>query len=464
MEYDSQGTSSCIPDDRNKIRVFDTLAAVQAALMIDKVRNVILYPRYHGDFDEADAEAFARALEVNTSLTTLSLEEVRIASLSGVHRVANALASHANFRRLTLYDNRLGDEGVAVVIQALSRHRYSLAQNMPYSLGNFANALQAICICGNQVGDQGAYWISQALLHNPTIVELDLSSNEIREQGAICLANALPRSNVSTLIMNGNGTRAKGAAAFARALQLTYKINVLGLCGNDIGDEGTELLCEVAKTHPGLKALLLEDNFIRDRGMFAVAEAHRANRRLGMMEVSWNCISPRAMHFLSRGLNNVIYLYLDHCEIGDAHMNILANSIARNKKIKTIFLEGNKVGMLGAKHLAKALTVNDCLEGIFLDGNRISNEGAKAFRDVLKTENMTITRLQLHDAYHDIQREIDVYLDMNGAGRQKALRAGFPLTLWPRFLSHRDIISDPDLVYLFLKERPEVFLSSDRLP
>ena len=462
MEHVSQGTSSCSPDDMNKIRVFDTLAAVQAALMIDEVRNVILYPRYHGDFDEADAEALARALEVNTSLTTLSLEEVRILSLAGVHRVANALASHSNFRRLTLYDNRLGDDGVAVVIQALSKHRYMLTENLPYSLGNFTNSLQAICICGNQVGDQGAYWIAQALLHNPSIVELDLSSNEIGEQGAIYLANSLPRSNISTLILNGNGTRARGAAAFARALQLSHKVNVLGLCGNDIGDEGTELLCEVAKTHPGLKALLLEDNFIRDRGMFAVAEAHRANRRLGMMEVSWNCISPKAMQFLSRGLGNIIYLYLDHCEIGDFHMEILANSMSRNRTTKTIFLEGNKVGLLGTKYMAKALTENDCLEGIFLDGNRISNEGAKVFRDVLKTENMRITRLQLHDAYHDIQREIDVYLDMNGAGRQKALKASFPLPLWPRFLSHRDIVSDPDLVYLFLKERPEVFLRNSR--
>jgi Ran GTPase-activating protein (RanGAP) involved in mRNA processing and transport len=445
--------------ERNyKIKVFDTLEEVQACLLRNEDNNLILYPRYHADMDDADADALARALEANTSLLTLSLEEVHIGTLSGVHRIANALAFHRNFKRLTLYDNRLGDEGVAVVMQAISKHR-NVMMNFSYyhAFTNVVGSLQSICICGNLIGDQGAYWIAQGIVHNPAITEVDLSSNEIRELGATYLANSLTRSNLTTLILNANEVGAKGAVAIARALQVSHQMSVVGLCGNDIGDDGAVYLCEVAKTHPGLKALLLEDNYLGERGIVAVAEAHRANRHLGMMEVSWNCVTPGAMKSLCEGLGNIFYLYLDHCEIGDAHMETLGNGLRSNNMLRDLFLEGNQIGLRGTRFLANALTKNDCLEGLFLDGNCITNEGAYLLRDLLRTWNMRLRRLQIHDNYHDVQREIDVYLDMNGAGRRTVLQARFPSSLWPQFLAQKEILSDPDLIYLFLKERPELF-------
>jgi hypothetical protein len=66
--------------------------------------------------------------------------------------------------------------------------------------------------------------------------------------------------------------------------------------------------------------------------------------------------------------------------------------------------------------------------------------GAHALRDVFKAYNYTLRRLQIRDAYHSIQREIDVYLDMNGAGRKRVLENAFPTTCWIQFLAQTDIV------------------------
>jgi hypothetical protein len=148
---------------------------------------------------------------------------------------------------------------------------------------------------------------------------------------------------------------------------------------------------------------------------------------------------------------------LDHCELGDAHLMLLSNGLRSNQSIRDLFLEGNHIGLAGTQALATALEDNDCLEGVFLDGNRITRRGAFLLRDVLQTTNMRLKRLQIHDDYHDIQREIDVYLDMNGAGRKVVLQSSFPASLWSQFLVHKEVLWDADLMYLFLKERPELF-------
>ena len=138
-------------------------------------------------------------------------------------------------------------------------------------------------------------------------------------------------------------------------------------------------------------------------------------------------------------------------------MQILGNGLGSNQSIRDLFLEGNHIGLHGIEALARALETNKYLGGVFLDGNPITRKGAYLLRNVLQHYNMSLKRLQIHDDYHDIQREMDVYLDMNGVGRQTVLRRDFPLSLWSDFLIHKDISEDTDLVYQFLKERPDIF-------
>jgi hypothetical protein len=450
-------------DDPEAVKVADTLENALACLRKNVHRNLIYFPRSRKIMDDVDADRLVLALKCNTSLTNLTVEETRMSNLSAIHKITEALLDHSNIQRLTFYDNRLGNEGVTTIMNVLHQYYATAAASIPSAIRaktcapHITNSLQALCLCGNQIGNQGAYWIAQALGGCKTIHELDLSSNEISEQGTMYLANMLAQSNLTAFILNGNQAGQKGARAIAEAVHQNRRLDVLGMCGNDIGDEGAIQIAQVAKTHPRLKAILLEDNFLGERGIMAVADAHCHNRRLGMMEVSWNFLSPIAMQFVSASISEVVYLYLDHCEIGDAHMQILGGGLGPNRSIRDLFLEGNHIGLHGVQALALALKKNKFLGGVFLDGNPITRRGAYMLRNVLKHSNMSLKRLQIHDDYHDIQREMDVYLDMNGVGRKAVLQREFPVALWADFLVHKDISHDSDLVYLFLKERPDLF-------
>ena len=457
MEVEKSCQEDDVADDKDATKVFDSLAALQACLLKNEHRNMILFPtRDQREMSNSGVESLARSLEANTSLVSLTLEEVHLSSIHGIQPLVYALFNHRNLKRLTLYDNRLGNDGVAFLINAIQSGSYA---SLPRGVVTARHdSLRSLCLCKNQIGDRGAYWISRGLASNlKHIKELDLSSNHISDQGTILLAEMVAHSNLSTFILNGNAAGEKGAEALAKALQSNQQLDILGLCGNDIRDEGAIQISNVAKTHRSLTALLLEDNYIRERGLVAIADAYRNNPRLGMMEISWNFFSAKAMQILSASIESVVYLYLDNCEIGDAETKFLAKGLRFNRSVRDLFLEGNQIGMLGTTYLAQVLAKNDTLEGVFLDSNPITRNGALILRDVLKTSNMRLKRLQIPDEYQEVQQEMEVYLDMNGAGRKMVLQGTFPTSLWSQLLVQKDGIFDTDMIYLFLRERPDLF-------
>jgi len=162
--------------------------------------------------------------------------------------------------------------------------------------------------------------------------------------------------------------------------------------------------------------------------------------------------------------------------LGDAHARCLADILRTNSTIDDLFLEGNQIGSVGAAALAWSLETNSTLKGLSMEGNPIGAVDARALCQTLKNHNMTIQWLPIgsasasskvcsadeDDIILDIQREMEVYLDMNTAGRRHVLQAGGlpPPTLWSQFLLRQDIVDDPDMIFLFHKEQPQLFQHS----
>lgn len=464
--WHSDGLDDWRATSKKEIKVFDSLMDILHCLRKNRNENIIFFPKEKGssEMNEAEVESLAVALSENTSLASLAMEEVHLSSAMGTPRFASALLKHPSIQKLTLYDNNLGDEGVFALLNAFVTP-FGHPCTFYYGIQTYAkwyhpnNTLQTLCLCGNQIGDRGAYWIAQAMKMNRHLADLDLSSNVISSEGAMFLADMLPCCNLVTFILNGNNVETIGAFAIAAASQYSRSLEVLGLCGNNIGDDGAIHLSLMARSHPRLKAILVDDNCISERGFREIGEAHRQNPRLGMMAASWNACSPVAMGYIANSMQNMMYLYLDRCGIGDKQTEILANALRSNRTVRDLYLEGNSIGCFGARYVASALEVNNCLEGLFLsDGNE--REGARCLCNVLRTCNATMKRLEIHDKYHNIQREMEVYLDMNGAGRGRFILPNFPPSLLSDFLLRNDMLSDPDLIYLCVKERPDLFQTS----
>lgn len=109
-----------------------------------------------------------------------------------------------------------------------------------------------INLARNNIGDEGAHIIADALCEVQSVVSLDLSSNSITSEGGALLIDLL-KYNYSVIDLNlassneGLNRNTLGSAGVL-PLRHTLKVNkflaILNLSGNFIGDTGINYLVE----------------------------------------------------------------------------------------------------------------------------------------------------------------------------------------------------------------------------
>src|SRR3989338_8396920 len=87
------------------------------------------------------------------------------------------------------------------------------------SLSRNDATLTALYLCSNEVGDEGAGRLAEALTTNSTLTTLDLEENRVGDEGAGRLAEALvTNSTLTTLYLGSNQVGDEGAGRLAQAL------------------------------------------------------------------------------------------------------------------------------------------------------------------------------------------------------------------------------------------------------
>lgn len=88
---------------------------------------------------------------------------------------ASKCKENRGIEKLNLSDNKLGNEGVVYLSEALSVN----------------NILKEIILKANDIGNEGAVALAEALQHNSSLTKLDLQGNRIKPQGAVSLSAIL---------------------------------------------------------------------------------------------------------------------------------------------------------------------------------------------------------------------------------------------------------------------------------
>jgi len=108
----------------------------------------------------------------------------------------------------------------------------------------------------------------------PQLVRLDLLSNNIDDDGAKQIADALEFNNsLEELNLFMNKIGAFGAEAIANAIKVKGSLVELGMSYNNIGDDGAKAIADALKDIHSLKTLNLDHNNIGDDGATAIADA-----------------------------------------------------------------------------------------------------------------------------------------------------------------------------------------------
>ena len=118
------------------------------------------------------------------------------------------------------------------------------------------DTLQKLTIHINSISDDGAIVFSECLKTNTTLIELDLSCNNI---GASAITEALKVNNA--------------------LLKLNISSNARWFCGG-ISDDGVMGFSECLKNNTTLTELGLSRNIITNKGASAIAEALKVNNKL----------------------------------------------------------------------------------------------------------------------------------------------------------------------------------------
>ncbi|XRB03318.1 hypothetical protein NFJ02_17g26720 [Pycnococcus provasolii] len=174
-----------------------------------------------------------------------------------------------------MYMNEIGDEGAKLIADALEKN----------------NVLTWLDIGGNNIGPRGADHVSRILSKNCGVLgTLECGYNPMGPEGMQSIAEAIKfakgpdpmkpnaPSGVTELHLGWCKGGAKGAESFADALRFNESITYLDLRGNNMADEGCVALAEsIRVVSDSLRKLDLGYNEIKDDGAFALSRAIKNN-------------------------------------------------------------------------------------------------------------------------------------------------------------------------------------------
>lgn len=220
------------------------------------------------------AAALVAGKEHGARLTGLNLTWSAI-GLAGLAAITEAIGTVQGVEILDLRGNWLGDEGAAMLADAMQRNR------LP--------SLQELHLRWNRIFSSGADALARALPSTPLLRVADLGANWLGDLGASHIADAcaqLPRLNTLRLDNNGIGEADTSLAAFARMLSSADQLRVLDLGGNELDDVGTRKLAAALRENTHLEFLGLAMNSrVGNAAAMDLAGVVRAHPRLAHIDL-----------------------------------------------------------------------------------------------------------------------------------------------------------------------------------
>ena len=110
----------------------------------------------------------------------------------------------------------------------------------------------------------GAISISQALMGNQTLLELNMEGNQIGDDGIIAIASSLSNSSITVLDVSNCGISVVGVRSLAEAISSNQNIRILWLEYNPITVDGAHLIMKAAVDNAVCKQVLIGSEYDDD--------------------------------------------------------------------------------------------------------------------------------------------------------------------------------------------------------
>ncbi|KAK2089223.1 NACHT, LRR and PYD domains-containing protein 13 [Saguinus oedipus] len=222
-------------------------------------------------------------------LTELSLEKCNLSGAS-CQDLALFLVSIRQVTRLCLGYNRIQDDGMQLLGAVLTHPEC---------------ALQRLELWFCQLGARGCRHLSDALLQNRTLMHLNLSKNCLGDEGVKFLCEALgrPDCNLQSLNLSACSFTREGCQELATALKHNRNVEILDVGENDLRDDGAKLLCEALKaSHHALYTLGLAKCNLTTACCPPLVSVLRSSKTLVNLNLLGNKLDPDGAKMLCKAL------------------------------------------------------------------------------------------------------------------------------------------------------------------
>ncbi|EPS64565.1 hypothetical protein M569_10211, partial [Genlisea aurea] len=238
----------------------------------EKLKVLQLHNNMVGD---EGAAAIAHMVSNSPSLENLRCSSTRIASDGGLALVKSLGTTCPRLKKLDLRDNIFGVDVALALSRALSAFSELSELYLGYvnledegaaavadALTGSAPSLRVLDLAGNEITAKAAPALASCISSKRLLSEINLSENELKDEGAISIAKALEegRRELSELDMSCNGIRRAGARRLAQVFVGKPEFSSLNINGNFISDEGIDEIKELFKNRPAVLGPLDEND------------------------------------------------------------------------------------------------------------------------------------------------------------------------------------------------------------
>ena len=195
------------------------------------------------------------------------------------------------------------------------------------------------------------------------IRELDLRDNSITDLNAAKAIGKMLASaecKIEILKLGGNKFKKIGIASIMDALAINSSCIELDLVNCTLGDGCGKMIGEMLSTNQSIRRLFLGWNNIYAAGFATIVNGLIAGDHVQQLSLEFNCIGNVGCATLSK--------------------------LKKSKSLEILDISFNSISAVGVKGLSASLAQNKTLHQLYLDGNLIGDDGAENILQLLKSQ------------------------------------------------------------------------------
>jgi len=354
----------------------------------NKLKNLILCKkRVYNDVFTPDISSLQRADFIYCNLKTINHLPIEVLNLSfnnigvfGLENITNNLKKETcTLKKLNLSYNYIGNEGCSILGECLK----------------YNTSLVSLNLTGNNILNEGAASFASKIRseYNTTLRKINFKDNSISSEGIMQFCSLLkdePSDRFAKIDFSVNYLDDTGLSDYGYFISKFPNIKTIVLT-NRLSKNSLKNFFIYCQSLNNLKKVIFSQINLTDESTLNFNELLMNNKNIEKLVIQTNRtlgsdgiidICPGIQHNLK-----ISILSFQACYIGDEGAEALANALFKNIDIKEINLDDNKIGLKGIIALSEKVLGKVSLIKINLAHNLIDAECGKYIGKSLETSN-----------------------------------------------------------------------------